>query len=70
MKDTKSWIKSKTIWGILIFLSPLLSKYVGHLIGHPINIEQGMNEIVELVGAAIAAYGRVVANTSLIAPKQ
>lgn len=59
MKDVKSWIKSKTIWGVIIALSPLFSDKLGFDIGAT------ATDILELIGSAFAIYGRVTAKTEI-----
>lgn len=59
MKKTKSFLKSKTIWGILIMIAPVLSNFLGFdLI--PIFQDQKITgeELFQIAGALLAIAGR------------
>jgi len=62
MTDVKSWIESKTIWGIIIALSPVFSNMVGF------NISEIAESIVALAGSALAIYGRITASKKISTP--
>lgn len=60
-QETKSFLTSRTIWGLLITLAaPLLAK-------HGITVDQDglVNDLVAAAGAALAIYGRFQASQGL-----
>jgi len=59
MTDVKSWLQSKTIWSVLITLSPLLSKLLGFDLGAT------MDDLLVIAGAAGAIYFRITASEKL-----
>lgn len=59
MIDVKSWIQSKTIWMILVSLTPTISKLVGFDFGAT------MEDVLTIAGAVGAIYFRVTASTKL-----
>lgn len=59
MEDVKSWLQSRTIWMILVSLTPTISKLLGFDFGAT------MNDVLTLVGAGAAIYFRVAASTKL-----
>ena len=59
MTDVKSWLQSKTIWSVLITLSPLLSKPLGFDLGAT------MDDLLVIAGAAGAIYFRITASEKL-----
>lgn len=59
MKDVKHWIKSKTIWAILVSVSPVLSKALG------IDIDAILSDVLTIVGAASAIFFRLIAKSAL-----
>ena len=71
--ETKSIFASKTLWGVLIAASPTIANLFGYQISDVASFTQGANELVnmviELVGSALAVYGRVKANAALVVKK-
>lgn len=59
MTDVKSWLQSKTIWSVLITLSPLLSRLFGFDLGAT------MDDVLTIAGAAAAIYFRITASEKL-----
>ena len=59
MTDVKSWLQSKTIWSVLVTLSPLLSKLFGFDLGAT------MDDVLVIAGAIGAIYFRVTASEKL-----
>ena len=59
MTDLKSWLTSKTIWSVLVMLAPFLSKLVGW------DVDSTLTDILTIVGAVGAIYGRVTATKKL-----
>ena len=59
MNDIKSWIQSKTIWAILVTVTPVLSKMIGF------DIDATLTDILTIVGAGAAIYFRVKAKATL-----
>lgn len=59
MQDVKMWLQSRTIWMILVTLTPTISKFLGFDFG------ETMNDVLTMVGAGAAIYFRVVASTKL-----
>lgn len=59
MTDVKSWLQSKTIWSVLVTLSPLLTKLLGFDLGAT------MDDILTIAGAVGAIYFRVTATSKL-----
>lgn len=74
--DYKTWLQSKTIWGLLIVAAPILSQMFHHDIGQGLNdtlqIADGagkiVNNVMELFGLVMAAYGRITATKQLWTP--
>ena len=60
--EDKAWFKSKTIWGALITVG---AQSVGAESMDAQGIEAMSTEIVTLIGAALAIYGRFTAKTGL-----
>lgn len=56
--ETKGLLMSKTVWGAIIAIGATIAKTAGFDIG---DTEGLVNDIVVLVGAVIAMYGRVKA---------
>ncbi len=56
--ETKGLLMSKTVWGAIIAIGATIAKMTGFDIG---DTEGLVNDIVVLVGAVIAMYGRVKA---------
>lgn len=59
MNDIKSWIQSKTIWAILVTVTPVLSRMIGF------DIDATLTDILTIVGAGAAIYFRVKAKATL-----
>lgn len=55
---TKDLLQSKTAWGTIIGFAALIAHQLGFDIGDQTGI---VNDIVGLIGAALAIYGRVTA---------
>ena len=55
MTDFKSWLQSRTIWMVLVTLTPFLSKLLGFDLGAT------MDDILTIVGAVGAIYFRISA---------
>ena len=60
MGDVKSWLQSKTIWMILVTISPFLSKLVGFDFGAT------LDDVLTIAGAVGAIYFRIKASDKLI----
>jgi hypothetical protein len=58
MNNIKGLLQSKTIWGVLITISATVAQMAGWDIG---NTDGLAEQIVALIGAGIAFYGRVYA---------
>ena len=59
MKDVKSWLQSRTIWAVLVTLSPILTQVLGF------NMDATLTDILTVVGAGAAIYFRIVATKKL-----
>jgi hypothetical protein len=59
MTDIKSWLQSKTIWSVLVTLSPLISRLAGF------DVDATLTDILTIAGACGAIYFRVTASTKL-----
>ena len=59
MTDFKSWLQSKTLWSVLVMVAPLISKLAGF------DVDATLTDILTVVGAAGAIYGRVTATKKL-----
>ena len=59
MTDVKSWLQSKTIWSVLVTLSPLLTKFLGFDMGDT------LNDVLTIAGAVGAIYFRISATQKL-----
>ena len=59
MKDFKSWLQSRTIWSILVAVSPIVSKYLGFDLGTT------LEDIIVIIGAVSAIIFRVKAEKKL-----
>ncbi len=57
--ETKGLLTSKTIWGAIIAIAATALKIAGYDIGG--DTESFVNDIIALLGAAIAIYGRIKA---------
>ena len=59
--ETKPFWVSKTFWGaVLAVLAPIAAQK-----GYIVNGEPMLNDIVSVLGGALAIYGRFVADTKL-----
>jgi len=68
MQGTKNALQSVTIWGVLmVFIAPIINKFFGVEIDQALEMEiaQLLTEAAQLVGAAIAAYGRIRAKQKI-----
>ena len=63
MTDFKSWLQSKTLWSVLVMLAPLLSKMLGF------DVDATLADVLTIVGAIGAIYGRAMASKKLNPPK-
>lgn len=59
MTDVKSWLESKTIWMVLVTISPFLSKMLGFDLGAT------MDDVLTIAGAIGAIYFRIKASDKL-----
>ena len=59
MKDVKSWLQSKTIWAVLVTLSPILTQVLGF------DINATLTDILTIIGAVAAIYFRIKATKKL-----
>ncbi|HBE45738.1 MAG TPA: hypothetical protein DDW17_09955 [Deltaproteobacteria bacterium] len=57
--ETKGLLTSKTIWGAIIAIAATALKIAGYDIGG--DTEGFVNDIIALLGSAIAIYGRIKA---------
>lgn len=67
MDDIKNFLASKTIWGIVIMLAPLIARATGLDFSNE-NVEglqSLLDEGLQLVGAAIALFGRITARSKI-----
>jgi hypothetical protein len=59
MTDFKAWLQSKTLWSVLVMLAPLISRMAGF------DVDATLTDILTVVGAVGAIYGRVTATKKL-----
>tara|TARA_B110000503_G_C7131333_1_gene406932 strand:- start:151 stop:333 length:183 start_codon:yes stop_codon:yes gene_type:complete len=59
MTDVKSWLQSRTIWAVLVTLSPILTQVLGF------NMDATLADILTVVGAGAAIYFRIAATKKL-----
>jgi hypothetical protein len=59
MTDVKSWLQSKTIWSVLVTLSPLLTRLLGFDLGAT------LDDVLTIAGAVGAIYFRIAATEKL-----
>lgn len=66
--NTKSILTSKTIWGALLALLPALLSLFGldTLPGFQEQASAVVEQVITLVGGALAIYGRIVATKQLV----
>ena len=62
MDGVKGFLTSKTIWGAIIAMVASIAKAAGYDIG---GVDGWVNEIVAVLGAGFAIYGRVVATKKI-----
>lgn len=55
MTDVKSWLQSKTIWMVLVTISPFLSRMLGFDMGAT------LDDVLTIAGAVGAIYFRIKA---------
>lgn len=62
-KKFKNFLASKTIWGLLILISPAISA----LLGFDVSAEIGgtYESIIEIIGLILGIYGRWTANANI-----
>lgn len=60
MLETKGWYLSKTIWGVIISFLALIAKTFFN-----VYIPDFSGEIVEILGLALALYGRIKAEVKI-----
>ena len=62
--EKKNILKSKTIYGVLLILAPIISKYLGF------DVSEDLHELVEIaiqaIGGGFAVYGRIKAKHELV----
>lgn len=66
-KNVKNFLQSKTIWGVMILLSPVISNLVGFDVSTEIG--ESYEIIIEVIGSLLALYGRWKANGSIAVNK-
>lgn len=59
MTDVKSWLQSKTIWMVLVTISPFLTKLLGFDLGAT------LDDVLTIAGAIGAIYFRITASDKL-----
>lgn len=71
--DTKSLLASKTLWGVVIAALPsilgLFGKQVSDVAAFTAGSEALVDQVIALVGSALAIYGRFKATTALVVKK-
>ena len=67
--ETKGFLQSKTIWGVIMMLAPTVAQLFGLHIGADDigNAGQLIQTIIEAVGGLLAIYGRATATTTVSA---
>lgn len=67
MEDNKWFLKSKTLWGVIIMALPGLLQVFGVSLTADEHAALGQmgDKVLEALGAALAIYGRFVAGGSL-----
>jgi len=63
----KHILRSKTIWGVLITLAPVLGPLVGVSADEAVLVTQTVDNLIQVFGAALAVFGRVVSKDKLYA---
>jgi hypothetical protein len=64
MEDSKKWYTSKTVIGIVVTAVSILLKATGVTIGDA-DITMLITSLFQVVGLALALYGRIVAEKKL-----
>lgn len=68
--NTKSFLASKTIWGVLVAALPaiigLFGLHITDVGTFTAGAQQNVDEITTLVGSALAVYGRLKATAILV----
>lgn len=67
MKDVKSFLRSKTIWGAVIAVAPPVLNLLGYSVtgADVAQVSGSIDSIVTAVGALLAVYGRVTATKAI-----
>lgn len=63
MNEFKSMIKSKTLWGVAVSIAAIVAGKYGLVIGDE---SAWVADIVALIAAVFAIYGRIVATKKLL----
>jgi len=63
MNDVKVYLKSKTLWGILIAALPTILRVSG--VPLPPGTDDLLGEVLVAIGSSIGVYGRVTATQRL-----
>ena len=66
-QNVKSFLASKTIWGLIILVAPAISS----LLGFDVSTEVGgtWESIIEIIGLVLGIYGRWKANGAIVVGK-
>lgn len=71
--ETKSFLTSKTLWGVLIAALPTIAGLFGYHVTDAAAFASGAQESVDglltLIGSALAIWGRVTATAKLVVKK-
>lgn len=59
MEQVKSWLTSRTVWALLVAMSPILATVVGF------DVNATLSEIVTVVGIVAGIYFRITASAKL-----
>lgn len=59
MNDPKGWLQSTTIWGVLVFIAPLISQWLGFDFGAT------LDDILQVAGLVGIIVGRFTARKPL-----
>ena len=70
IRTSKSALRSKTLWGVVLMLLPIVARSLGIEWPAEINpvLEAAVNELLTVGGAGLAVYGRLKADTQLHRP--
>jgi len=66
-KQFKNWLQSKTIWGIIIVLLPVISQFLGFDVSTEVG--ETYESLIQIAGTALSLYGRWKANTAIVIGK-